>query len=135
VRGVHHITLRVHDLDRALAFYRDVVGLAVDQELPEKIRFQIPGTDTRLVLHLPLAGTPIGDKFDERRIGLDHLALRVDTHAELDALAQRLRAANVVYDLHEDPMGPALITFRDPDNVQWEFFGPTDEHPRVPQLR
>ena len=105
MRGVHHITLRVHDLDRALAFYRDVVGLAVDQELPEKIRFQIPGTDTRLVLHLPLAGTPIGDKFDERRIGLDHLALRVDTHAELDALAQRLRAANVVYDLHEDPMG------------------------------
>jgi len=21
-----------------------------------------------------------------------------------------------------DPMGPAMITFRDPDNVQWEFF-------------
>jgi hypothetical protein len=21
-----------------------------------------------------------------------------------------------------DPLGPAMITFRDPDNVQWEFF-------------
>ena len=21
-----------------------------------------------------------------------------------------------------DPLGPAMITFRDPDNIQWEFF-------------
>jgi hypothetical protein len=21
-----------------------------------------------------------------------------------------------------DPMGPAMVAFRDPDNIQWEFF-------------
>jgi len=24
--------------------------------------------------------------------------------------------------LHDDPLGPAMISFRDPDNFQWEFF-------------
>jgi hypothetical protein len=25
-------------------------------------------------------------------------------------------------DLHHDPVGPAVLSFRDPDNIQLEFF-------------
>lgn len=25
-------------------------------------------------------------------------------------------------DLHHDPLGPAVVSFRDPDNIQLEFF-------------
>jgi hypothetical protein len=28
----------------------------------------------------------------------------------------------VAADLHHDPVGPAVISFRDPDNIQWELF-------------
>jgi hypothetical protein len=38
------------------------------------------------------------------------------------AVASRGRVAA---DLHYDPMGPAIVTFRDPDNIQWEFFEQT----------
>jgi len=74
----HHITLRVGDLGRARGFYEGVLGLTVDQDFPgEKLRLRLGGTTTRLVLVPPLPGTPAGDEFTERRIGLDHLAIGV----------------------------------------------------------
>jgi hypothetical protein len=25
-------------------------------------------------------------------------------------------------DVHQEPLGPEIVRFRDPDNFQWEFF-------------
>jgi glyoxylase I family protein len=120
--GFHHITLNVTDLSRARAFYEGVLGLKVDQDFPgEKLRLRI-GETGRLVLRPPLPGTPPGDRFSERRVGLDHLAIGVSSRAELEQLAEALRSSGVAADLHHDPLGPAVVSFRDPDNVQWEFF-------------
>ena len=81
--GFHHITLNVTDLSRARAFYEGVLGLKVDQDFPgEKLRLRI-GETGRLVLRPPLPGTPPGDRFTERRVGLDHLAIGVSSRAEL----------------------------------------------------
>jgi glyoxylase I family protein len=120
--GIHHITLNVSDLARSRAFYEGVLGLTVDQDFPgEKLRLRLGGA--RLVLVPPLPGTPAGDRFSEHRIGLDHLAFGVAGRAELEALAQRLRDAGVPADLHDDRAGTvALVSFRDPDNIQLEFF-------------
>jgi catechol 2,3-dioxygenase-like lactoylglutathione lyase family enzyme len=119
----HHITLRVSDLGRARAFYEGVLGLSVDQDFPgEKLRLRLGRTATRLVLVPPLPGTPSGDRFDERRIGMDHLAIGVPA-GEVARLARTLDDAGVPNSgVNADPLGPAMITFRDPDNVQWEFF-------------
>jgi glyoxylase I family protein len=119
----HHITLRVSDLQRARTFYEGVLGLTVDQDFPaEKLRLRLSGTSTSLVLVPPLAGTPAGDRFTERRIGLDHLAIGVPV-GEVARLAKTLDDAGVPNSgVKADPLGPAMITFRDPDNVQWEFF-------------
>lgn len=120
--GFHHITLNVTDLSRARAFYEGVLGLKVDQDFPgEKLRLRI-GETGRLVLRPPLPGTPPGDRFSERRVGLDHLAIGVSSRAELEQLAEALRRNGVSADLQHDPLGPAVVSFRDPDNVQWEFF-------------
>ena len=120
--GFHHVTLNVTDLSRARAFYEGVLGLEVDQDFPgEKLRLRI-GETGRLVLRPPLPGTPSGDRFSEQRIGLDHLAIGVSGHGELEQLAEVLRRNGVAADLHHDPLGPAVVTFRDPDNIQWEFF-------------
>jgi catechol 2,3-dioxygenase-like lactoylglutathione lyase family enzyme len=123
--GFHHVTLNVTDLSRARAFYEGVLGLKVDQDFPgEKLRLRIGETD-RLMLRPPLPGTPSGDRFSEQRIGLDHLAIGVSSLQELERLAEVLRRNGVAADLHHDPMGPAIVTFRDPDNIQWELFEQT----------
>jgi glyoxylase I family protein len=123
--GFHHVTLSVTDLSRARAFYEGVLGLEVDQDFPgEKLRLRIGKTD-RLVLHPPLPDTPSGDRFSEQRIGLDHLAIGVSSFQELERLAEVLRRNGVAADLHHDPLGPAIVTFRDPDNIQWELFEQT----------
>jgi glyoxylase I family protein len=120
--GFHHVTLNVTDLTRARAFYEGVLGLRVDQDFPgEKLRLRI-GDHDRLVLRPPPSGTPPGDRFSERRIGLDHLAIGVASREELDQLAETLCAHGIVADLHHDALGPAMVSFRDPDNIQWEFF-------------
>ena len=122
--GFHHVTLNVTDLARARAFYEGILGFTVDQDFPgEKLRLRFgAGNLARLVLRPPLPGTPAGDQFSERRIGLDHLAVGVASRAELDALKEALRRGGVNADVHADPLGPEIVTFRDPDNFPWEFF-------------
>jgi catechol 2,3-dioxygenase-like lactoylglutathione lyase family enzyme len=119
----HHITLNVTDLDQARAFYGGVLGLEADQDFPgEKLRYHLGGTGTRLVLKPPLPGTPADDRFSEHRIGLDHVAIGVPA-GSVARLIRRLNAAGVPNSgARTDPMGPAMVTFRDPDNIQWEFF-------------
>lgn len=123
IDGVHHLTLRVRDLGRSRAFYGDVLGLEVDQDFAgEKVRFRIPGTACRLVLLPPLPGTDPDDRFDEHRIGLDHIAVGVDSAFDLTDLDARLTEAGLPADLHTDRSGSPMLTFRDPDGIPWELF-------------
>jgi catechol 2,3-dioxygenase-like lactoylglutathione lyase family enzyme len=121
--GFHHVTLNVTDLVRARAFYEGLLGLRVDQDFPgEKLRFRLPDTSARLVLRPVLPGTPAGDRFTEHRVGLDHIAIAA-TREEVNELTGRLRAAGFPADLHRNRGSDhAMVTFRDPDNIQWEFF-------------
>jgi glyoxylase I family protein len=120
---VHHITLNVSDLERARVFYAGVLGLTVDQDFPgEKLRFRLDGTATRLVLRPALPGTPADDRFTERRIGLDHIALGVPAGAVARYAVLLTEAGVPNSGIKADALGPAMITFRDPDNLQWEFF-------------
>jgi glyoxylase I family protein len=123
----HHISLRVTDLAQARAFYEGILGFGVDQDFPgRKLRFRLDGTGTRLVVRPPLPGTPEGDRFSERRIGLDHVAFGTSRDGVL-AMTRRLREAGVPADLHDDE-GYAVLTFRDPDNIQWEYFQDQSSH-------
>ncbi len=125
--GFHHVTLRVTDLGRSRDFYSALPGFTLDQDFPDlgKLRYRIGQTRARLVLCAPLPGTPSEDRFDEHRIGLDHLAVGVTGgRAALDDLERALRRIGAATDgVHLDRDGElAMITFRDPDNIQWEFF-------------
>jgi catechol 2,3-dioxygenase-like lactoylglutathione lyase family enzyme len=137
VTSLHHVTLRVQDPDRSRRFYEDVLGLAF-MELPvgdvvtaiwrgapsEGAMFATQAGQTFLVLAPPLEGTPMDDRFDERRIGVDHLAFGVDDRAALEELVERLGANDVeTAGIETDPvLGKEYVCFRDPDNVQWEFY-------------
>jgi hypothetical protein len=77
------------------------------------------------VLCPPLPGTPRGDRFDERRIGLDHLAVRVGggrrSPDQLEVALRSLGAHTDGVELDRDGVQSAIM-FRDTANFQWEFF-------------
>jgi catechol 2,3-dioxygenase-like lactoylglutathione lyase family enzyme len=69
------------------------------------------------------AGNP-GDEFDEHRTGLDHLEFVVAEREDLAAWAARLDEMGVVRSGVKELNYTAnsMLTFRDPDNIQLEFF-------------
>jgi len=68
--------------------------------------------------------TPPGDRFDEMRIGLDHISFKAPDEAALHALAERLIQAGVDTKGVEIffPNGKKYVSFRDPDNIQLEYW-------------
>jgi len=63
-----------------------------------------------------------GGPFDERRVGLDHLAFNVASRDELDAWVIRLDELGISHTgiTEEEPWD--VLVFRDPDNIQLELF-------------
>lgn len=123
VQGLHHVSLRVTDMDRSAGFYRDVLGF--DVQMPaEGLAFFAAG-DCLVVLKPPLEGTPEDDRFSEYRIGVDHLAFAVADRADLEGVVDAVRGAGVeTAGVELDPLlNKEYVCFRDPDNVQWEFYG------------
>ena len=118
-------------------FYKDVLGFSF-MEIPvsgdfvaqwkgapsDGVMLAMQAGPTFVILAPPLEGTPEDDRFDERRIGVDHLAFGVDGRAQLEELAASLEAADVdTAGIEVDPvLGKEYVCFRDPDNVQWEFY-------------
>jgi glyoxylase I family protein len=122
--GISHITLRVNDLERSIAFYRDVLGLDV-QRAADDLAIFFTGS-TLIGLRPPLEGTAEGDRFSEYRIGVDHLAFTVPDVGELQKLVAALaenhvETAGIEVD---ETTQKQYVCFRDPDNVQWECFLP-----------
>lgn len=60
--------------------------------------------------------------FSEFRTGPDHLELRVSDQAELDAWAHHLDTLGVVRSPIVERPSAAILTFRDPDNIQLELY-------------
>ncbi|OGG30036.1 hypothetical protein A2973_05330 [Candidatus Gottesmanbacteria bacterium RIFCSPLOWO2_01_FULL_49_10] len=67
----------------------------------------------------------VKDRFDERRIGLDHIAFKLLTLKELQQVIERLSKMGVKNAGLERFAGKyPYVAFRDPDNIQTEFFIP-----------
>jgi catechol 2,3-dioxygenase-like lactoylglutathione lyase family enzyme len=120
VRGIDHAGITVASLQSALAFYRDLLGLAVtgqgEDEGPELDAITGLSGLRMLYAELDLGGgqllelvevvTPAGRPLAQRPCdpGTSHLALRVD---DVDAVYRRLLAAGVTV-----PGRPTTITAR-----------------------
>ena len=137
VSSLHHVAIRVQDPDRSRAFYERALGLSflelpVGNELTaiwrgapsEGTLLATQAGETFVILEPPLEGTPDDERFDERKIGIDHLAFGIDDRATLDELVERLLADGVETAgvEHDGVLDKDYVAFRDPDNVQWEFY-------------
>jgi glyoxylase I family protein len=68
-----------------------------------------------------------GGAFDEFCTGLDHFAFAVSSRAELEGWEQRLREAGIVFTPIAETSIGSVIVFRDPDNIQLEFWLPAGQ--------
>jgi catechol 2,3-dioxygenase-like lactoylglutathione lyase family enzyme len=129
VVDLDHVALRVADLDRALAFYHDLLGLP----LRDRERFERDEVPYVAVVaggrHLHLVPD---EEFDAADVGGEHVCLllrsnEVDSRAELEALLDDLEAACVTVEADEPKKrygayGRAWAAYvRDPDGRRVEL--------------
>ena len=120
--AVHHLRLTVTDVARAREFYTSLLGFQVALELPTTVLLS-NGTVLMGLGTAPERPRP-DDRFDENRVGLDHLSFSVASRDELDRAERLLNERGVpnggVKDLGAD-FGLYILAFRDPDNIQLEL--------------
>lgn len=126
IRGVHHVSLTVTDVETSRAWYQRVFGFETVMEFQH-------GNGTVTVLREPRSGVGVGlnahdghagEHFDERRTGLDHLSFQVGSRAELEEWEDKLGQLGVerspITDVTE-PFPFSVLVFRDPDGIQLEL--------------
>jgi glyoxylase I family protein len=126
VLGYHHLSLSVTDLGKSAEWYQQVLGLEVAAEIEgdgfRRTRLRAPGSGVTLTL--TSHAEERGDRFSERRAGMDHVAFKVGGVADVEALKGRFEELGVVHsEVKSTTTGTAMITLRDPDNIQIEVFG------------
>ena len=141
-KGLHHIDLAVSDVERSLAFYLDLLG-----PVGWKVTRRYPTyRGTEEVVYLG-TGEPHAVGYDPGGIGLrsadggahqyygvgvEHIALEVDTKDEVDEAHARatVSGAKIHFPPEEDRDEPGYYAFFvfDPDGIRIEIFSWTPKH-------
>ncbi len=129
---IGHVHLKVADLDRALAFYRDVLGFEVIQRYGSQAAFvSAGGYHHHIGLNTleSLGGPPPA----RGTTGLYHVAILYPTRTTLADAVRRVVAAGIELDGVSDHGVSEAIYLRDPDGNGIELYWdrPRDQWPRT----
>jgi len=124
--GLNHIILTVSDTAQSRAFYGDLLGFditLIKQDPDKSFFFTCGGVQ---VFFFPSRQPVPNDRFSEFRIGLDHLSFTAPSREALQTLANKLIASGVETKGIEQFIhtGNWYVAFRDPDNIQLEYWLP-----------
>lgn len=134
--AIHHLRLTVTDVARSREFYTTLLGFDVAAESPPpddpsaEAVYPLLWGGVVLVRGGFLLGlrpvAPAGDRFDENRVGLDHLSFNVGSRAELDDAVRLFDERGVSHGEIKTLAGFGIhvLPFRDPDNIQLELTAP-----------
>ncbi len=127
--GIGHVVLKVRDLDRSLAFYRDLLGFQVSGEMSNVMIFLTATGEN----HHDLALLRVGDQAPSplpTAVGLYHVAIQLpdmdalrDAHAALTerGLLKGTADHGVSRSLYTaDPDGNEIELFCDAPREEWE---------------
>jgi catechol 2,3-dioxygenase len=121
IRGLSHVVLYVNDLDKMVAFYRDVLGLIKYRENPRGLVFFTPDPeldDHQLAL--------VKGREGQAKL-VAHIAWRVDTPADVKAYYERFKAQGVPIDhcvshAYEEMGNTVSCYFLDPEGNRLEIY-------------
>lgn len=124
--GIHHINVSVTDLARSADWYASVLGMTRGWEIDD-----VQGRGRKVVMLHPTEPLRIaltqhqsndGLAFSEFRTGFDHVAFTVSDRKALEAWQRRFDEMGVDHSPINEGATGWLITFRDPDNLQYEMY-------------
>jgi catechol 2,3-dioxygenase-like lactoylglutathione lyase family enzyme len=121
------VILTVSDAGRSAAWYCDLLGTQETSRYlqPDGHLALVHLTEPRSGVELCLVSHGAGPgTFSEFQAGLDHLEFLVAQRSDLDHWASRLDELGIGHSGVKQPpyTANAMLTFRDPDNIQLEFF-------------
>ena len=118
---LNHAVLYVRDLERSVAFYRDVLGFRTVMTMGGAAAFiQAPGSTNDHDLGLFQIGPDAGPSEAGRRtVGLYHLAWEIDTLEEMERLAGRLAESGALVGASDHGTTKSLYA-KDPDGLEFE---------------
>lgn len=114
VRGFNHVAINVSDLDRALRFYRDVLGMDLVRQGERSAHLDWGGAWVCLI-------SRSGAKDLRGKAGVDHVAFSIGER-DFDAAVDALREGGVR--IVREPVvrgGGRSVNFLDPDGTQLEL--------------
>jgi len=114
-----HVALRVGDLERSVAFYRDVVGMTVRGRFEDKVAFLgiRPDASHEIALFQSPPDAPRPDP-DPSRVGLYHMAWEMASFEDLEQFHERLLAQCARIVGYSDRQ--SNVMFLDPDGNELE---------------
>jgi glyoxylase I family protein len=128
ITGRIEVNLTVCDPVRSAAWYAELLAMEklYDFVSADGALSYVCLVEPRSKLVLCLVGHAAnpGHPFSESLTGLDHLEFNVARREDLDEWAARLDELGIAHSGVKDPQHTlnAMLTFRDPDNIQLEFF-------------
>ena len=131
---IGHVHLKVADLDRALAFYCDVLGFELQQRFGAQAAFVSAGGYHHHI-GLNTWESRGGSPPPPGTTGLYHVAIRYPTRATLGDALRRLVDAGIGLDGASDHGVSEALYLRDPDGNGVELYWdrPQEEWPRPPE--
>ena len=124
IHRLNHAVLYVRNVDRSVAFYRDVLDFRPIEEMASlrgAAFMRAPGSTNDHDLGLFEIGDGAGDSQAGRAtVGLYHLAWEVDTLDDLEQLASRLTAAGALVGSSDHSTTKSLYG-KDPDGIEFEI--------------
>jgi glyoxylase I family protein len=124
---VHHLALTVTDVTRSVDFYTRLLGFQAVMELGPRVLLA-NGSMILAITPPPDSSQALpGDRFNENRVGLDHLSLGVDDRSKLEQASRIFTESGIphgeIKDLGSD-LRIYVLALRDPDNIQIELTAP-----------
>jgi catechol 2,3-dioxygenase len=125
--GIGHVVLKVRDLDRSLAFYRDVLGFHVSSEMSNVMVFLTATGENHHDLALLRVGSNAPSPVPTA-VGLYHVAVRLQDVDALRAAREVLSEHGLLRGAADHGVSRSLYT-ADPDGNEIEVYcdAPRDE--------
>ena len=129
---LHHIELYVRDLERSVAFWTPFMALlGYEPERWSGGMNYVRGAEEAYFCLLPADPEHLVAGYHRKRIGLNHLALRASSRAQVDEVARWLKSSGhtLLYeDRHPYASGPDCyaVFCEDPDRFKLEVVAPRE---------
>jgi catechol-2,3-dioxygenase len=123
--SVTHVAVTVNDLSVSAPWYERLFGTApvLDEDTGPFRHVAFALGDVLFALH-EFPGGSSDERFDERRIGLDHVSFGCADRAALADWQARLEELGIDHGGILDAHYGSALAFRDPDNIALELFAP-----------